>query len=98
MFKTYDFILVFTGREYENLLLLKKALVQANGSGIAPADKGRIIHLGAYLEKKNTPLEIVDAPKGEDGKASRASWNATTSMIKVSAMYSWSRFDGTETV
>ena len=83
MFKYYDFILVFTGREYENLLSLREALVQANGPSIAPPGKGRMIHLGAYLDRKNKPVEIVDAPKGNDGKPSRANWNATTSQIKV---------------
>ena len=65
IFKTYDYILVFVGREYEALLLLKKALIEAQGEGIAPAGKGRIIHLGAYLSQAGKPVEIVDPPKKE---------------------------------
>jgi len=67
-------------------LLLRKALIQANGLGIAPAGKGRIIHLGAYLNKQNKPVEIVDAPEDKDGKPSRPNWNVTTSQILVSTV------------
>ncbi|KAK5168612.1 uncharacterized protein LTR77_005921 [Saxophila tyrrhenica] len=83
IFKTYDYILVFTGREYERLLLLKKGLLQAHGPSIAPASKGRIIHLGAYLNKKGKPNDIADARKDENEDVSRANWNTTTSQIKL---------------
>jgi hypothetical protein len=81
IFKTYDYVLVFVGREYGRILMLKKALVQAKGESMAPNGKGRIIHLGGYLGKEG--MEIVDAPKDKDGNHTRANWNKTTSQIKV---------------
>jgi hypothetical protein len=70
---------VFDGREYESLLLFKKALIQAKGDSITPAGKGRIIHLGAYLSKDGKPVSTADAVKDDDGSESRANWNKTTS-------------------
>jgi protein-tyrosine-phosphatase len=84
LFSKYDFILVFTGREYENLLRLKKALIEKNGKTAAPKGKGRILHLGSYLSKDGKTIEIVDAPKDKNGKDSRANWNKTVANIKMS--------------
>ncbi|KAK3684615.1 hypothetical protein LTR37_020115 [Vermiconidia calcicola] len=83
IFKTYDYILVFTGREYENLLRFQQALIAANGPDMAPRGKGRILHLGAYLSNHGKPVEITDAPKAKDGTDSRANWNVKTSQIKL---------------
>ena len=49
---------------------------------MAPRGQGRILHLGAYVGKN--PVEIVDAPKEDNGSQSRANWNSKTSQIKVS--------------
>lgn len=84
IFSIYDFILVFTQQEFTGLLALKKALIAAKGEEIAPQDKGRIVHLGAYISKDGNPISITDAKRGPDGEHVRAEWNKTTSQIKVS--------------
>lgn len=84
LFSKFDFILVFTGREYENLLRLKKALIEKNGNAAAPKGKGRILHLGSYLSKDGKTVEILDAQKDKDGKDIRANWNKTVANIKLS--------------
>lgn len=71
-------------REFTSLLALKKALIAAHGPQIAPKGKARIVHLGAYVSKDGNPVSIADAKKGADGEHSRAEWNKTTSVIKVS--------------
>jgi protein-tyrosine-phosphatase len=83
IFSEYDFILVFTGRENENLTRLKKVLVEKNGKDAAPKGKGRVLHLGAYLGAKGEIREIVDAPKNKDGTDSKENWNKTTAAIKL---------------
>lgn len=83
IFSEYDWILVFTGRESENLLRLKKALIDKNGKGAAPKGKGRVLHLGGYLGRKGESREIVNASKNKDGTESRENWNKTTASIKM---------------
>jgi protein-tyrosine-phosphatase len=83
IFSEFDFVLVFTGREDENLKRLKKALVEKNGQGAAPKGKGRVLHLGAYLGGNGKTVEIVDAPKNKDGTDSKENWNKTTAQIKL---------------
>jgi protein-tyrosine-phosphatase len=46
IFQQYDYIVVFHKREYDNLLALKRVLLQKEGQQIAPAGKGRIVHIG----------------------------------------------------
>jgi hypothetical protein len=83
LFNTYDFILVFTGREYENLIRLKQALSVNGGASRVPKGKCRIIHLGSYLSKGGKPVEIFPARKNPDGTHSRENWNKTVSNIKM---------------
>ena len=84
LFSTYDYILVFTQREFSNLLALKKALVAAKGASIAPRNKGLIVHLGSYISKDGNPIPITDAKTDDNGQHVRGEWNKTTSQIKVS--------------
>jgi protein-tyrosine-phosphatase len=85
IFKTYDFILVFTSREHETLLKLKTALVEKDGKEATARGKGRILHLGSYLTLDGIPREIED-PKstvGKDAKVSRADWNWKVAQIRL---------------
>ncbi|KAI0505127.1 hypothetical protein F5B22DRAFT_538405 [Xylaria bambusicola] len=77
-----DYILVFTRREYNNLLQLRKALLGLYGTGMVPEGKGRIVHLGQYLAQGKT-VEIVDAMKDNNGNPSRENWNKTVGEIKT---------------
>ncbi|KAK5630095.1 hypothetical protein RRF57_005810 [Xylaria bambusicola] len=77
-----DYILVFTRREYNNLLQLRKALLGLYGTGMVPEGKGQIVHLGRYLAQGKT-VEIVDAMKDNNGNLSRENWNKTVGQIKT---------------
>lgn len=80
IFKTYDFILVFTDREEDNLIRLRKLLVDSNGKEAGSAKrKGRVVHLGRYLTTDGARKEIV-APKNE---VDREQWNAKVGQIKI---------------
>lgn len=83
IFSDYDMILVFTGRDSENLTRLKKALIEKNGKDVAPKGKGRVLHVGGYLGKKGEVKEIVNAAKNKDGTESKESWNKTNASIKL---------------
>ncbi|KAH8668847.1 hypothetical protein BX600DRAFT_264062 [Xylariales sp. PMI_506] len=90
VFRTYDYILVFTGREHDNMIKLRAALVAAAaaaGAGgkdtVAPSGKGRVVHLGQYLARDGVPVEIVDPKKGEDGAHSRDQWNVKVAQLKI---------------
>ena len=86
IFKTYDYILVFVGREYASLQQFREVLVSSKGKEMN--GKARVLHLGAYLGKPSKTVEITDAAKEKDGLQSRANWNKTTSQIKVSKLSS----------
>lgn len=84
VFKTYDYIVVFTDREYDNLVRLRRALIARDGKqAVSGGGKGRIVYLGNYgydkLGKK--PVEILE-PKGKYGE-DRALWNVRVSQIKA---------------
>lgn len=82
MFKTYDFVIAFTNREYDNLMRLRKTLIAQEGRHtVTSGGKGRIIHLGTYnhASQKGRPQEIL-APKDE---GTREEWNARVGQIKT---------------
>lgn len=86
IFKTYDLILVFTSREYENLLKLRSALIEKEGKEATTArGKGRVLHLGSYLTLDGIPREIGDPnwKAGKRVKATRDDWNWKASQIKL---------------
>ncbi|QDS73298.1 hypothetical protein FKW77_005838 [Venturia effusa] len=87
IFSDYDMILVFTGRDSENLTRLKKALTEKKGDDAGSKGKGRVIHLGGYLGKKGEVREIVNAAKNKDGKESKESWNKTNASIKMAVRW-----------
>ncbi|KAJ2905839.1 hypothetical protein MKZ38_004087 [Zalerion maritima] len=78
-FKNYDYLIAFTEREHENLIRLKGQLMASYGSKIAPAGKGRVLHLGSYLSRQagKGPVEMID-PR----PATREKWNAKVAQIK----------------
>ncbi|KAI0805409.1 hypothetical protein GGR55DRAFT_655011 [Xylaria sp. FL0064] len=77
-----DYVLVFTRREYNNLLQLRKALLGLYGTSTVPEGKGRIVHLGQYLVQGKT-RDIYDAMKDSNGNLSRENWNKTVGQIKT---------------
>lgn len=83
-FKTYDYILVFTDREHDNLVRLRRALIARDGKqAVSGGGKGRVVYLGNYGLKKlgKKPVEILE-PKGKEGE-DRALWNARVGQIKT---------------
>lgn len=80
IFKTYDYILVFTDREEDNLIRLRKLLIDKHGRDAATARrKGKVIHLGRYLTTDGGRKEIV-APTND---GDREQWNAKVGQIKI---------------
>jgi protein-tyrosine-phosphatase len=82
LFQYYDYIMVFTAREHDNMIVLKQALVEKDGKDMAPKGKGRVLHLGRYLTLDGIPREIVD-PKAAGGTGTREEWNFKVSQIKT---------------
>lgn len=82
MFKHYDFVIAFTNREYDNLMRLRRALIAQEGRhAVTRGGKGRIIHLGTYVNgaQKGRPREIL-TPIGD---GTREEWNARVGLIKT---------------
>ncbi|KAF2429002.1 hypothetical protein EJ08DRAFT_591503 [Tothia fuscella] len=83
LFKTYDFVLVFSGRDYEAVAKLKQALTEKGGVSLVPKGKCRVIQVGSYLAKNGKPVDIWPARKNADGTHSRETWNSTVSNLKI---------------
>lgn len=80
IFKWYDYILVFTDRDEDNMIRLRKALVDSHGKDTVTAGrKGKVMHLGRYLNSNGNRKEIV-APKND---VDREEWNAKVGQIKT---------------
>ncbi|KAG8162829.1 hypothetical protein KVR01_007307 [Diaporthe batatas] len=80
IFQTYDYILVFTDREEDNLIRLRKLLVDSNGKDLTAAKrKGKVMHLGRYLTTDGARKEILAAKNDGD----RDQWNAKVGQIKI---------------
>lgn len=89
-FKDYDYIIVFTNREHDNMVRLKDALIKSGKlSAREKGGKGRVLHLGTYIPQRNgAPREIlaVTARKDGDGKSlgeDRGDWNKKVGEIKT---------------
>lgn len=81
-FKSYDFVIAFTNREYDNLMRLREAVTAREGrQSVTCGGKGRIIHLGTYINgsRKGRPKEIL-SPAGE---GTREEWNARVGQMKT---------------
>ena len=84
VFANYDYIVVFTTRELENMLALRKALILKDGNDAAPRGKGRMLLLGHYIKRKDAPVkEILEPQRDKDGSDSRENWNKAVSEMKV---------------
>lgn len=82
MFKTYDYIIVFTHREFNNLGRLRKALIARDGNdAVTGGDKGRVVYLSSFRHHgiNSTPKEILNPV--DDGD--RAQWNDKVGQIKI---------------
>lgn len=80
IFKNYDYIVVLTNREHDNMIKLKQALIKKQGPSVAPRGKGKLLQLGAYL---SPPGEILDAPKNKDGSNNRGNWDEKVAQMKT---------------
>ncbi|KAK3940176.1 hypothetical protein QBC46DRAFT_386150 [Diplogelasinospora grovesii] len=81
IFLEYDFIIVFTNREHDNMIKLKNAIKKnAEGKKITALRKGRVLHLGTYLNPDGPPKEILAPLKG---KEDREIWNRKVAEIKT---------------
>lgn len=81
IFKTYDYVLVFTDREEHNLIRLRQLLINNNGRDAVTANrKGKVMHLGRYLSSDRALREIVKPTNEGD----RDQWNAKVDQIKTS--------------
>ena len=81
IFKDFDFIIVLTNREHDNMIKLKEALVRNEGRSVTQRGKGRLLMLGTYLPGPST--EILLPTKNKDGTNNRANWNRTAAQIKT---------------
>lgn len=80
IFKTYDYILVFTEREEHNMIRLRKLLADSKETDRATSMKrGKVRHLGRYLTADGARREIVD-PKND---GARDLWSAKVEQIKA---------------
>ncbi|KAM7198384.1 hypothetical protein V8F20_006145 [Naviculisporaceae sp. PSN 640] len=89
-FKDYDYIIVFTNREHDNMVRLKDALIKMGKLSVRErGGKGRVLHLGTYIPQRNgAPREIlaVTPRKDKNGKSlgeDRADWNKKAGEIKT---------------
>ncbi|KAH8911243.1 hypothetical protein BR93DRAFT_324895 [Coniochaeta sp. PMI_546] len=84
LFKLYDFVLVFSSRDHENMLKVKSALIERDGAKeVTAKGKGRILHLGSYLTLDGIPREIDDPCKSSKAPVTRADWNWKAAQIKL---------------
>lgn len=87
LFRTYDYIIVFTGREHDNMLKLRAAIAAADPGAAKGADRfknmGRVVHLGRFIRQDGAIREIVDPPKNSEGKHDRARWNQKVADLKL---------------
>lgn len=82
IFKIYDCIMVFTNREYDNLVRLRKELVMRDGKrNVAGGGKGRVVHMGSYMHQSYSkrPGEILAPKENFD----RGQWNIRVGETKT---------------
>ncbi|KAK4158233.1 hypothetical protein C8A00DRAFT_10960 [Chaetomidium leptoderma] len=82
-FSSFDFIIVFTLREHDNMVKLKEALGKQKD---IPRGKGRVLQLGTYLSQKRGEVREIlhpDQRNLNDASKEREDWNRTVSDIKT---------------
>jgi len=75
MFRTYDFIVVFSWKSHDFLLVLRNALVTTPGQSDLGRGKGRIVHLGQYISFDAETKDIEEPARSEEGRAIRENWD-----------------------
>lgn len=75
MFRTYDFIIVFSWATHNQMLQVRNALVTASGQGILDRGKGRIVHLGQYLSSSGHTKDIAESVRTKEGRSIRENWD-----------------------
>ncbi|GAB1316770.1 hypothetical protein MFIFM68171_06980 [Madurella fahalii] len=81
MFGRFDFIVVFTGREHDNMIKLKEALGK---NAAIPRGKGRVLQLGTFLSRDRATVQGILYPKmNPDGSQNRDNWNGKVAEIKT---------------
>lgn len=86
IFKDYDYIVVFTNREIDNMTKLRNALIKQQGPSVAPRGKGKLLMLGAHLSPPAeilAPAEIPNAAKNKNGTRNGDHWNKTVAQLKL---------------
>jgi hypothetical protein len=83
VFRAYDYIVVFTSREHDNMLQLRAAMAGGAGAGGEHRSRARIVHLGRYVQPDGVVREIVYPPKDKDGKHQRGRWNQKVAELKM---------------
>lgn len=86
IFKDYDYIVVFTNREIDNMTKLRNALIKQEGPSVAPRGKGKLLMLGAHLSPPAeilAPAEIPNAAKNKNGTKNGDHWNKTVAQLKL---------------
>jgi hypothetical protein len=82
MFSKFDYVLVFTRREFINLLIVKTAFLPLSENTAKRDEKGKIVHLAQYLTVGKI-VEICDPKNGKNGKLSRENWDSFVPQIKT---------------
>jgi protein-tyrosine-phosphatase len=86
MFTRFDYIIVFTNREHDNMVKLKDAIHKKGGSSRASTrSEGRVLQLGTFLNQKGgMPREILHpAGVNSDAAQSREHWNRKVAEMKT---------------
>ncbi|KAK0617792.1 hypothetical protein B0T17DRAFT_495459 [Bombardia bombarda] len=90
IFDSYDYILVFTCREYRNVCKLRELLYR---NGIGGGDRAHVVHLGAYLLSNDgpnkidggapKPVEIIKPKANKTPWENRQDWDAKVVQIQL---------------
>lgn len=81
IFQQYDYIVVFHKREYDNLLTLKRALLQKEGPQIAPDGVGRIVHIGLPT-LSGSIMNVLDVEWNTPEPQKARKWSAKVAEIR----------------
>lgn len=85
MFTRFDYIVVFTRREHDNMIKLKDAIQKSSEAvGTKSRSRARILQLGAFISQEGGLLrEILSPVPNEDGSQNRQRWNRAVADMKV---------------
>jgi protein-tyrosine-phosphatase len=81
IFQQYDYIVVFHKREYDNLLALKRVLLQKEGPQAAPDGTGRIVHIGLPT-LSGSIMNVLDVEWNTPESQKPRKWSAKVAEIR----------------